>query len=220
MPIRFGFGGEPATRWWIAFFALTIGAERLELSRYLPKPRWASALFVLVAAALLAGAAVSTRFTGFALVLLAAWLLVFDIARRTIFSGGLTRYIAACLLAGYGWLLLGGVMLASGYPRDAALHAFFLGFVFSMVFGHAPIIVPAVLRRALPYTSWFYLPLALLHLTLAARVAGALASQAGWQFGGAIGNAAAIGAFILTAVASAVSARTPAASPPAAGRFT
>jgi len=204
--LALGFGADAAVRWWIAFFALTIGGERLELSRYLPKPRWAAALFVAILATLLAGAAASTRFTGFALALLAAWLLVFDIARRTIFSAGLTRYIAACLLAGYAWLLLGGVMLAAGYPRDAALHAFFLGFVFSLVFGHAPVIVPAVLRRALPYTVWFYLPLALLHLALAARVAGAIASQSDWQLCGAIGNAAAIAAFIVTAAAAALRA--------------
>jgi len=210
-----GFGGTAAMRWWIAFFALTIGGERLELSRYLPKPRWAGALFVVISAALVAGASASTRFTGFTLALLAAWLLAFDIARRTIFSAGLTRYIAACLLAGYAWLALGGVMLAAGYPRDAGLHAFFLGFVFSMVFGHAPIIVPAVLRRALPYTGWFYLPLALLHLSLLARVAGAIASEPEWQLCGAIGNAIAIGAFILIAAISARSDQALAGARPA-----
>lgn len=212
-----GFGGESAMRWWIAFFALTIGGERLELSRYLPKPPAARVLFIAIVAALLVGAAWSARFTGFALALLAAWLLVFDIARRTIFAAGLTRYIAACLLAGYAWLALGGVMLAAGYPRDAALHAFFLGFVFSMVFGHAPVIVPAVLRRGLPYTAWFYLPLALLHFTLALRVAGAIASRGEWQLGGAIGNAAAIAVFIVTSIVRSSTTRAAAASPPAAG---
>jgi hypothetical protein len=202
--LALGFGSDAALRWWIAFFALTIGGERLELARYLPKPPAARAAFVAIVAALIIGAAASTRFTGFALALLGAWLLVFDIARRTVFNAGLTRYIAACLLTGYAWLVLGGVMLAAGYPRDAALHAFFLGFVFSMVFGHAPIIVPAVLRRRLPYTAWFYVPLALLHAALAARIAGAIASSVEWQLAGAIGNAAAIAAFIVTAVASAL----------------
>ncbi|HUK05627.1 MAG TPA: hypothetical protein VLV90_11170 [Burkholderiales bacterium] len=211
-----GFAIDASMRWWIAFFALTIGAERLELSRYLPKPRWASTLFVAIMALLLGGAALSMRLTGFGLFVLAAWLLVFDIARRTIFSTGLTRYIAACLLAGYGWLLLAGVMLAAGYPYDAALHAFFLGFVFSMVFGHAPIIVPAVLRRALPYTGWFYLPLALLHASLAVRVGAALATAPDWQLYGAIGNAAAIAVFIATAAARAIASHEPAGNAPAA----
>ena len=40
-----------------------------------------------------------------------------------------------------------------------------------MVFGHAPIIFPAVLRVAVPYHATFYLPLALLHASLAVRLA-------------------------------------------------
>ena len=46
----------------------------------------------------------------------------------------------------------GGGGLAPGSPSyDAAVHALALGFVFSMVFGHAPIIFPAVLRVPVPY---------------------------------------------------------------------
>jgi hypothetical protein len=44
--------------------------------------------------------------------------------------------------------------------------------VFAMVFGHAPIIFPAVLRVAVPYHASFYLPLVLLHLSLLVRLAG------------------------------------------------
>jgi hypothetical protein len=43
----------PAVPWWIAFFALTIGGERLELSRYLKRARWAQGVFALLAAAIL-----------------------------------------------------------------------------------------------------------------------------------------------------------------------
>ena len=39
-----------------------------------------------------------------ALLGLAIWLMAFDIARRTIAASGLSRYMAACLLAGYAWL--------------------------------------------------------------------------------------------------------------------
>ena len=85
-----------------------------------------------------------------------------------------------CLLSGYAWLAIGGGVvivaaggLAPGTPSyDAALHALTLGFVFSMVFGHAPIILPAVLRVAVPYHPTFYLPLALLHVSLIVRLAG------------------------------------------------
>jgi hypothetical protein len=186
----FLLGGQPAVPWWIAFFALTIGGERLELSRYLKRAPAVRFAFLLIAA-LLVITPLAPRAMGAVLVLLALWLFAFDLARITVRQTGLPRYVAVCLLSGYAWLALGGALLAAGIAYDAALHAIFVGFVFSMVFGHAPVILPAVLRIALPYRGVLYLPLALLHASLAIRVfvsAGV----------GAWGNAAAIVLFILT----------------------
>ncbi|MBG0830117.1 hypothetical protein HS041_20330 [Planomonospora sp. ID67723] len=61
-------------------------------------------------------------------------------------------------------------------PVLSALGALFLGFVMSMVFGHAPVILPAVLRVGLPYRPVLYAPLALLHAAVAVHVAGDLAA--------------------------------------------
>ena len=192
--------GRPAEPWWIAFFALTIGAERLELSRYLKRSRGSRAAFVvLVAAILLAPLAGAGAVQGGALFLLALWFLRYDLARVTLRQSRLPRYIAACLLAGYFWLALGGALLALGEARDAALHAVFLGFVMSMVFGHAPVILPAVLRISFPYSAALYAPLALLHASLAVRVAGDLAQASALVLAGAWGNAAGIALFIATA---------------------
>jgi len=191
--------GLPGTHWWIAFFALTIGGERLELSRYLRRPAWARPAFALLAVVLVV-APIEPRVLGAALVLLALWLFAFDLARVTARQSGLTRYVAVCLLAGYLWLAFGGAGLALGAPPDAALHALFIGFVFSMVFGHAPVILPAVLRVRLPYHPVLYLPLALLHLSVAVRLSGA-------TVGGAWGNAAAIALFILTSATLAARGR-------------
>lgn len=85
-----------------------------------------------------------------------------------------------CLYSGYLWLAFGGLLslweggLASGLRYDAILHTVFIGFVISMIFGHAPIILPAVLKRKPPYHPSFYFSLALLHLSLAMRIAGDL----------------------------------------------
>ena len=49
--------------------------------------------------------------------------------------------------------------------------------MFSMVFGHAPIIFPAVLRVAVPYHPTFYVPLALLRGSLILRLAGDATGQ-------------------------------------------
>jgi hypothetical protein len=147
---------------------------------------------------------------GGSLFALALWLGRQDIARRTVRGKGLTRFIAVCLLTGYAWLALGGaVVVAAGglapgsSSYDAALHALALGFVFAMVFGHAPIIFPAVLRVAVPYHPTFYLPLAVLHLSLVVRIFGDATAQFDWIRAGGALNALALVAFIAS-TASAV----------------
>jgi hypothetical protein len=201
--------------WWLAFLVLTIAGERLELSRFLPPSRIAKAAFAAILAVIVAGLVAAATAWGpplhaAALVALALWLLRQDIARRTVRNRGLTRFIAVCLLSGYAWLAVGGAIivgaggLAPGSPSyDAALHALALGFVFAMVFGHAPIIFPAVLRVAVPYHPTFYAPLVLLHVSLAARMIGDATAGFAWTRVGGLGNAIALAAFIV-GTASAV----------------
>ena len=210
-----GLPSEAAVPSWIAFFALTIGGERLELSRLAPVPPAARLGFGVLSAAVLASALLALwsfdaglRIGGALLLLSAGWLARYDIASRTVRASGLTRYIAVCLLAGYAWLALGGALLAArgGFTGgrdlwDAALHAVFIGFVFSMVFGHAPVILPAVLRVAFPYRGVLYVPLVLLHVTLVVRVLGDFGVASGWRGAGGAGNALAIALFIVVAAA-------------------
>jgi hypothetical protein len=179
------------TPWWIAFFVLTIGGERLELSRYAKRPAWTRRVFALLALLLFLLPFVP-QILGATLVLLALWLAAYDLARLTVRQAALPRFIAVCLLAGYVWLFVAGAILLFHGPRDAALHAIFLGFVFSMIFGHAPVILPAVLRVRFSYHPVLYLPLALLHASVAVRVCGASVI-------GAWSNALAIAVFIVCA---------------------
>jgi hypothetical protein len=202
--------------WWFAFLVLTIAAERLELSRFLAPSRVATWIFVAIVVVMGAGLfGGSSRWGGQAFgigfLALAAWLLKQDIARRTVRNRALTRFIAVCLLSGYVWLAVGGgIILASGGllpgtpSYDAAVHALGLGFVFSMVFGHAPIIVPAVLRVNVRYHPMFYGPLALLHASLAVRIAGDAFGQFAWISLGGLLNALALAAFIISTVSAAV----------------
>ena len=199
---------------WIGFLVLTIAGERLELSRFMPPSPNAKRIFAAIALLLMVALATGWRATGVCLLAFSLWLARNDVALRTIRGKGLTRYIAACLLAGYAWLALAAaIMLAGGDMQpgrlayDAALHAVFLGFVFSMVFGHAPIIVPAVFRVPLPYHWVFYAPLALLHATLALRVAFDLCGLPEWRAMAGAGNVAAIAVFIATMLAAVVRGR-------------
>ncbi len=186
----------------------------LELTRLLPRQRHSQTRLLWVLALLVAGALGATagwaQGLGMALVLLGSWLLRYDIARRNLRMPGLPRYIALCLCAGYIWLLLAGaVLLVDGSAvmpgrasYDAVLHAVFLGFVFSMVFGHAPIIVPAVSGVRVRFRAWFYLPLALLHTSLVWRVvADLIADTPAWQWAGS-SNVAAVLLFALALLLS------------------
>ncbi|MEO8103847.1 MAG: hypothetical protein ABI790_15095 [Betaproteobacteria bacterium] len=205
----------PAVPLWAAFLLLTIAGERLELSRFLPTPPVARSLFAITVAAVLAGAlgALINEAAGLvlfaaALLALAAWLLRYDIVRHTIRTAVLTRYMAVCLLTGYLWLAiaalfgLAGALQAGSPLRDAALHALLLGFVFSMVFGHAPIILPAVTRLNFNWHRGFYIPLAVLHLGLAARVAAGLGGWFALRQYAAIANALALVLFMVLVVTS------------------
>src|SRR5574343_1157758 len=100
-----------AIPWWLLFLVLTIAGERLELTRFLPTPPIARSIFIAIVALLLAAATgnITTFFAG-GLLLLAGWLLRYDIARRNIGTQGLTRFIAACLLSGYVWLAIAGLL--------------------------------------------------------------------------------------------------------------
>jgi len=200
-----------AVPFWIGFLVLTIAGERLELSRVLPPSAVARRVFVAAILVLLAGIAISTfawnagtLLLGGGLLLLAMWLMRQDVARRTVKGRGLPRFIAVCLLTGYFWLALSGLAILSssglgygGAAYDAALHSVLLGFVFSMVFGHAPIILPAVLRVTVPYTPYFYLPLALLHFSLLVRLAGDWMMLPQWRVWGGALNGIALFAFVL-----------------------
>ncbi len=184
----FWFFGWPVyhiVSWWSGFLVLTIAGERLELGRLMRLPRRVENLFLAAMAVYMLGLVVrmpafgpGTRLAGVGMLALAAWLLRYDIARRTIHKPGLPRFAAAALLGGYAWLGLGGVLAlygggtVAGFSYDAELHAVFVGFVFSMIFGHAPIIIPSVLALPVTFHPRAYLPLALLHASLAARILG------------------------------------------------
>jgi hypothetical protein len=203
--------------WWLAFLVLTIAGERLELSRFMPKSKLAERLFAALAAGAMVALAAwpwmpwAPHLFGAVLCLLAAWLLRHDIARRTVRQSGLIRFIALCLLSGYFWLAVGGAVIAvaglspaRAAAYDASLHALLLGFVFAMVFGHAPIIFPAVLRVAVPYHRGFYAPLVLLHASLLLRLAGDAAAMSDWRRWGAMLSALALLAFIANTAAAVV----------------
>ncbi|MFW6039072.1 MAG: hypothetical protein ACOC9P_01180 [bacterium] len=213
--------------WWAGFLILTIVGERLEMSRFMPSRPGRPTTFVIATGLYVLGLVASPAWPGLGLfvmglglIALAAWLIVFDVARRTIHQPGVPRFAATALLGGYGWLAIGGALACchavltpgaagqrwihtvpmAGLTYDAVWHSLLLGFVFAMIFGHAPIIFPAVLGIRMRFTQWFYSHLLLLHLTLIVRIAGDLILEPTWRAWGGMGNAAAILMFLAVTV--------------------
>lgn len=179
-------GGTPPSRLvplLSCFLILTIAGERLELARLNAPGLVAERLLFglglgLATSAVLSLTApeVAVPAAGAVLLGLVGWLLRYDVARVTVRTQGLPRYVAICLLSGYVWLgvagagwILGGAR-TGGAVYDATTHAIFLGFVMTMIMAHAPVILPAVLRVRLPYHPTLFVPVALLHVTLLLRV--------------------------------------------------
>ncbi len=202
--------------WWIGFLVLTIVGERLELNRLLPHTFRATLLFWIGIALIILGMAftplrfhLAIRLVAVGWIAVGVWLWQHDIARHTIKTRGLSRFIAVSLMAGYAWMVIGGsIALWQGLPSggfyyDAILHTILVGFVFSMIFGHAPIIFPAILKLKIVYQPYFYGHLALLHVGLVIRILGDVTHSLPLKQWGGIMNVVAVLLF-LAATASSV----------------
>ena len=195
--------------WWMAFLVLTVASERLELARerglgLASRAAFLSAIgFVLLGNGLgLAAPALAARIGGAGMLAMAAWLVVFDVARADVRAGGVARFGALALLSGYAWLGVTGLLalrfgaVTGGLAYDAVLHALFVGFVFSMIFAHASTVMPAMLGLGVTVRRAPYAPLALLHASLVLRVVGdGVAWMPGRRWGGLLNVIAIVGFF-------------------------
>lgn len=201
--------------WLATFVILTICAERVELAR-LHRPPGSERILLVLSSAVFAAAALTLlvpalgiRAYGVAVLVLAIWTASGDVARHTVRATGLPRYSAAAMLFGYAWLMVAALTWAvDGVPGsratyDIVVHAVFLGFAMSMVLAHAPIILPAVIRRPLPYHPVLWVLLLFLQVSLAARLVLGGGVAPIWRLG-AYGTAAALVLLPVTALSLVV----------------
>jgi len=195
-----------AVPWWTAFLVVTIAAERRELSKW--NRRWKQVGIVFWPAVGAAGiGAVFTlvadeagwRLTGAAWLLLALLLLWGDVILQFLAARGVQRFVALALAWGYGWLGLGGALwllsppvAGFGVPYDRALHSIYVGFVLSIVFAHAPLVAGSILGLTVVFTRLSYVPLLVLHASVALRIYGDLVDAPLAVTAGGIGHAVAL----------------------------
>ncbi len=200
---------------WAGFLILTVVGERIELSRFVLQDSKERIWIVIMAAFYVSGLILAIFWlqagiylAALSLFLMALWLLKYDLARFTIKSGGLTRFMAVCLLTGYVWLMISsGFMIIYLYNPmhlvyDAMLHSIFLGFIFSMIFAHAPVIFTSITGIEMEYREIFYIHYAVLHISLVIRIFGDLSGSSSVRLLGGILNGIAILIFIINMVAA------------------
>ncbi|WP_188042949.1 hypothetical protein [Changpingibacter yushuensis] len=217
-----GFEVAIIVPWWVMFLVLTIIGERLELARISfasgtteQRVLAESTALTLMLVATLVSPTVGYPLLGIALAVLLIDVGLHDAARHLIRSTGLPRLSAACMILAYVWgLVSAGVWIVSGpvwagFQYDAAVHSLTIGFALSMVIAHAPVIIPAIVRRPLPYHPAMWAVAGLLHAGLLIRViAGAREATVPWQFGGAL-SVCAVLAFLVLAVSLVGARRKP-----------
>jgi len=169
--------------WWLGFIVLNFAGERLELTR-LFRPSNRASLFLAGAVGLFLVGALwtvpnqeqGTRMASLGLASLAVWLALVDPELRPPSLKGEAGYLAVCLGIGYFWLFVSGAIgtawapHASGPAYDAFLHTVFLGYLFTMMFGHTAQMFEHIIQKPFAYlwTNWVHL--VLLTGSLALRV--------------------------------------------------
>lgn len=120
---------------------------------------------------------VGYRICFISLAIISLWFMRKDIARRTINMKGLAKFSAISVLSAYLWLFLGSFFIFSFGMWGEGIHNITLGFVFSMIFAHAPSIFPAMMKIKFQFSPILYIPLFLLNISVIIRNISYLAPQ-------------------------------------------
>ncbi|MEM2095195.1 MAG: hypothetical protein QW777_07540 [Candidatus Caldarchaeum sp.] len=171
---------------WVGFFITFIVGERMDMLKIAKASRLTYLTASLSIPLLFTGLALAEKlFFAAAFTTLLITAVKHDVALKFLGRKGFGRYLALGLTIAYAWLAVAALVWATSSSTDAMLHSIFLGFVGSMVFAHAPIIFPAIMKISHFYTPILYIPFTLLQLSTLARVASAYTIQLGlWSLSG------------------------------------
>ncbi len=204
--------------WWAAFVLFIIAAERMELMKFRPISRFNKNIFIVLLMCFIIGVLFSFHgagnlICGLSLVGSSLWLLKNDMIGINVKKTNLPRFTAISLLTGYVCLLLTGIFFFSLSDQwltyDAIVHTFFIGFVFSMIFAHGPMILPGVMGIAVtPFNPILYVWLIVLHISWLIRIfADVLVELEVRKMSGLLSALAILGYFITMAILTTRSRR-------------
>lgn len=188
----------------LAFPVAVIAIERLEMSLLFKKMGARLVVFALIGWCFLWNLStwqgiLDLKNIGWATLLLVVSIALHDMAlrgsknKKTLSTAhGLHNFLKLALILSYAWLFTAAIALilstkiSAAIQKDILFHLFGLGFVFTMILGHAPLILPAALGK-LPPTKAPVIPFLLFQTATIFRMVGDLAllkSVTVWQWTG------------------------------------
>lgn len=201
-----------AVPWWLLFLVLAIVGERVKLARAsfgdgaAHRVLVESVLAFIVLGLSFIQPVLIYPFFGMALVVLLIDVMLHDAPLKAMDAKGEAKFTATATLAAYAWGILAGILwvlygpLDFGFPYDAVIHAVTIGFAFSMLMAHAPIIAPAVTGKDVPYSPAMWVIWGILQVGLVTRIAASTHELEWlWRVGG-IADIASILAFVIMLV--------------------
>ncbi|QHT68336.1 hypothetical protein GXP67_17655 [Rhodocytophaga rosea] len=169
-----------AVSWWMGFILLTIVSSRLKSSISPEAAKFKFTTLYLVIGLVTAGLLMPFHGTGryvmgAGLACTALWLLKYDAARESMKGEEVNRYSGLLILTGFMWLFITGIFMLwgdlYGPLYDTVLHSFFIGFLFSVVMAHGPLILPNILALPIkPFHKLLYIWSVLLQGSLIVRI--------------------------------------------------
>lgn len=171
---------------WVTFVVCFICGERMDMLRVRNVGKqyfYSAAISLPVALAGVLTTAMELVALFFALLLVSV--VPHDLGVKMYKKQGFSRFLSVGLISAYSWLALSVLVWVVNPVWDSMLHVVFLGFVGNMIFTHAPVVFPVVLKSKHFYSKLLYVPFLILQASIIVRLVSARLLQLElWAFSG------------------------------------
>jgi len=177
--------------WWEAFILFTILGERIELGEIGIKFIGETLLFWLFLGLFIVGMVlpfhgIGPFIMGCSIIGIGLWFLVKDRKSMVFSRNGRNQFNSMAILLGYIWLIVHGLWMILGRDQpffyDVMVHSFFLGFAFSMIWGHVSSLFPMICGlNGNAFHPRFWWGLAIFETSLLGRIGACVLESSFWR---------------------------------------
>lgn len=170
----FGFPASFYVFCWAAFVVCFVCGERMDMLQIRnPRKDAYFAVFASIPFSIMAVINVQKEFMSAFFAALLFAVMPQDLGLKMYRKPGFSKFFSVGLMTSYFWLGVSAFLWVVDSAWDSMLHVVFLGFVGSMIFTHAPIAIPAIMRMRHFYSWHLYIPFTILQASIAIRLVSA-----------------------------------------------